>query len=162
MAGVGGLAICSNGATVYDLDRKRVLRERVLETEVATRLVRALRERVPGVHFAVESGAELSLEPGFNAWDWEPPPEMRIADLGENLYYLGRGEMASNIPIDPITEESIVECTVSNQKSFSIILLPSWKAVTSQVVNLRRVSMPNCVNSLTLNGRRPANNLSGS
>jgi Cof subfamily protein (haloacid dehalogenase superfamily) len=82
-AGVGGLAICSNGATVYDLDRKRVVRERALETEVATRLVRALRERVPGVLFAVESGAELSLEPGFNAWDWEPPPDMRIADALE-------------------------------------------------------------------------------
>jgi Cof subfamily protein (haloacid dehalogenase superfamily) len=82
-AGVGGLAICSNGATVYDLDAARVLRERTLETEVATKLVQALRERAPGVHFAVESDAELSLEPGFNAWDWEPPPGMRIADALE-------------------------------------------------------------------------------
>jgi Cof subfamily protein (haloacid dehalogenase superfamily) len=82
-AGVGGLAICSNGATVYDLDGKRVVRERALETEVAAKLVRVLRERAPGIHFAVESGAELSLEPGFNAWDWEPPPEMHIADALE-------------------------------------------------------------------------------
>ena len=48
-AGVGGLAICSNGGTVYDLDRKRVVRQRTLETEVAAKLVRALRER--GVEF---------------------------------------------------------------------------------------------------------------
>jgi HAD superfamily hydrolase (TIGR01484 family) len=82
-AGVGGIAICSNGATVYDLDAGRVVRERTLETEVAAKLVRALRERAPGVHFAVESSAELSLEPGFNAWDWEPPPGMRIADALE-------------------------------------------------------------------------------
>jgi Cof subfamily protein (haloacid dehalogenase superfamily) len=82
-AGIGGLAICSNGGTVYDLDRKRVVRERTLESEVAAKLVRALRERAPGIRFAVESGAELSLEPGFNAWDWEPPPDMRIADALE-------------------------------------------------------------------------------
>jgi Cof subfamily protein (haloacid dehalogenase superfamily) len=82
-AGVGGLAICSNGGTVYDLDHQRVVRQRTLETEVAQKLVRALRERAPGVHFAVESGSELSLEPGFNAWDWEPPPGMRIADALE-------------------------------------------------------------------------------
>jgi Cof subfamily protein (haloacid dehalogenase superfamily) len=82
-AGVGGLAICSNGGTVYDLDRGRVVRERTLESEVAVRLVRALRERAPGVRFAVESRADLALEPGFDAWDWEPPEGMRIADALE-------------------------------------------------------------------------------
>jgi Cof subfamily protein (haloacid dehalogenase superfamily) len=82
-AGVGGLAICSNGGTVYDLDRKRVVRQRALATEVAAKLVRALRERAPGVRFAVESGAELSLEPEFAAWDWQPPEGTRIADALE-------------------------------------------------------------------------------
>jgi Cof subfamily protein (haloacid dehalogenase superfamily) len=79
-AGVGGLAICSNGATVYDLDSGRVVRERTLGTEVATMLVRALRERAPGVRFAVESQAELAFEPEFSAWDWEPPDGTRVAD----------------------------------------------------------------------------------
>jgi Cof subfamily protein (haloacid dehalogenase superfamily) len=79
-AGVGGLAVCSNGATVYDLDRGRVVRERTLATEVAAKLVRALRERVPGIRFAVESRAELSFEPEFSGWDWHPPDGTRIAD----------------------------------------------------------------------------------
>jgi Cof subfamily protein (haloacid dehalogenase superfamily) len=79
-AGVGGLAICSNGATVYDLDRHRVVRERTLSTEVAANLVRVLREKAPGIRFAVESRAELAVEPEFSAWDWVPPEGMRIAD----------------------------------------------------------------------------------
>jgi Cof subfamily protein (haloacid dehalogenase superfamily) len=79
-AGLGGLAICSNGATVYDLDRGRVVRERTLASEVAARLVRGLREKVPGIRFAVETAAQLAFEPEFSAWDWEPPEGTRLAD----------------------------------------------------------------------------------
>jgi len=82
-AGLGGLAICGNGATVYDLDNERVVRERTLASEVAERLVRTLREKVPGVRFGVEAGAQLSFEPEFSAWDWEPPAGTRLADALE-------------------------------------------------------------------------------
>jgi Cof subfamily protein (haloacid dehalogenase superfamily) len=82
-AGLGGFAICGNGATVYDLDNERVVRERTLSTEVAVRLIRALREKVPGVRFGVEGGAQLSFEPEFSAWDWEPPEGTRLADALE-------------------------------------------------------------------------------
>jgi Cof subfamily protein (haloacid dehalogenase superfamily) len=82
-AGVGGFAICSNGATVFDLDSGSVVRERVLESETSARLVRALRERIPGVLFAVESRAEIASEPAFRAWDVEPPEGRRFADALE-------------------------------------------------------------------------------
>jgi Cof subfamily protein (haloacid dehalogenase superfamily) len=79
-AGLDGLAICSNGATVYDLDRAVVVRERTLASEVAVELVRALRARAPGVRFGVETGAKLAFEPEFRAWDWQPPDGTRFAD----------------------------------------------------------------------------------
>lgn len=82
-AGVGGYAICSNGATVFDLDAGRVVRERTLESQAAARLVQALRERVPGILFAVESRAEMAFEPEFRAWDWKPPDGTRFADALE-------------------------------------------------------------------------------
>ena len=82
-AGVGGLAICSNGGTVFDLDEGRVVRERPLESEAAAQLVRAVRERVPGVLFAVEQRAEMAFEPEFRAWEWEPPEGTRFADALE-------------------------------------------------------------------------------
>jgi Cof subfamily protein (haloacid dehalogenase superfamily) len=82
--GVGGEAICSNGAIVFDLATKKVRRERLLETEVAVRLVHALRERIPGIRFAVEHEA-FAHEPGFSAWNWTPPPGTRVADAVELL-----------------------------------------------------------------------------
>ena len=83
-AEVGGLAICSNGACVLDLDTGSLMRVRSVETDVAARLVTALRERAPGVLFAVEVNAELAFEHGFRAWDnWEAPVGTRYADALE-------------------------------------------------------------------------------
>ncbi|MHB8469376.1 MAG: Cof-type HAD-IIB family hydrolase [Gaiellaceae bacterium] len=83
--GIGGEAICSNGAIVLDLATRQLRRVRTIETEVALRLVHALRERLPGILFAVERET-IALEPGFSAWDWwTPPPETRFADAVELL-----------------------------------------------------------------------------
>ncbi len=84
-AAVGGFGICSNGANVLDLDSGCIVRVRPIQTNVALRLVRALRERAPGVLFAAESEAELAFEPGFRAWNWEPPSDTRYGDAIELL-----------------------------------------------------------------------------
>jgi len=77
--GLGGSAICSNGAITLDLATGEVVRRQPLGAEVAARLVRELRARLPGILFAAES-EEIALEPGFAAWEWEPPPGTRYAD----------------------------------------------------------------------------------
>ena len=82
--GVGGRAICSNGALVVDLATQRIERQRLLETEIALELVHELRERLPGIRFAVEHEA-FAHEPGFSAWDWTPPEGTRVADVVELL-----------------------------------------------------------------------------
>jgi Cof subfamily protein (haloacid dehalogenase superfamily) len=78
-AGLDGSAICSNGAIALDLSSGQVVRARTLAADVAARLVRELRARVPGILFAVET-EEIALEPGFAAWGWEPPAGTRYAD----------------------------------------------------------------------------------
>jgi Cof subfamily protein (haloacid dehalogenase superfamily) len=83
-AGIDGSAICSNGALIVDVASGSVIRERLLETEVAIELVHRVRERLPGILFAVEH-ARFTHEPGFSAWGWEPPPETRVADAIELL-----------------------------------------------------------------------------
>jgi Cof subfamily protein (haloacid dehalogenase superfamily) len=83
-AGIGGSAICSNGGLIVDLATGAILRERLLETETAVRLVHALRERLPGIVFAVEHEA-FAHEPGFAAWGWEPPAGTRVANALELL-----------------------------------------------------------------------------
>ena len=77
--GLDGSAICSNGAIILDLVSGEVVRTQPLATEVAARLVRELRSRLPGILFAAES-EEIALEPGFVAWEWEPPAGTRYAD----------------------------------------------------------------------------------
>jgi hypothetical protein len=83
-AGIEGTAICSNGALIVDLASGSVVRERLIETELARRLVEGVRERIPGIVFAVEH-ARFAHEPGFSAWGWEPPAGTRVADAIELL-----------------------------------------------------------------------------
>src|SRR3954447_5859184 len=54
--GVPGLAICSNGAIVYDVERDEIVRHAVLDVETARRLIVALRASVPDVCFAFVRG----------------------------------------------------------------------------------------------------------
>jgi HAD superfamily hydrolase (TIGR01484 family) len=51
-----GLAVCANGALVYDLHTERVVRSHLLTAEAAGQVVVALRRDLPGVAFAVEQG----------------------------------------------------------------------------------------------------------
>ena len=64
-ARIGGLAICGNGALVYNLDTGTIVRQTLLEAATAHRLVAALREAAPGVCFAVEAGHSFGQEPGY-------------------------------------------------------------------------------------------------
>jgi Cof subfamily protein (haloacid dehalogenase superfamily) len=82
--GIEGRAICSNGALVVDLATQAIVGQRLLESEVALLLVHELRERLPGILFAVEHES-FAHEPGFSAWDWTPPAGTRVADVVELL-----------------------------------------------------------------------------
>ena len=83
-AGCDGLAICSNGALIFDLASSEVVRHRPLAAEVAAQMIRALRARLPDVCFATETGGVFALEPAFEgAWEWEPPAGTRYGDALE-------------------------------------------------------------------------------
>jgi Cof subfamily protein (haloacid dehalogenase superfamily) len=49
-----GLAVCANGALLYDLHTETVVRSWLLEAEPAREVVAALRDALPGIAFAVE------------------------------------------------------------------------------------------------------------
>jgi HAD superfamily hydrolase (TIGR01484 family) len=63
----GGLAVCCNGALVYDLDRETVVARWPLVAAVARELVGALRAAAPGVCFAVEYDTGYACEAGYAA-----------------------------------------------------------------------------------------------
>jgi HAD superfamily hydrolase (TIGR01484 family) len=60
-----GLAVCANGAIVYDLHTERVVRSHLIDAEAAAEVVAALRRDVPGVTFAVEKGPVDGVPGGF-------------------------------------------------------------------------------------------------
>ncbi len=77
-AGIGGHAICANGATVYDLDGERIVTHHPLPHETVHRLVRELRERLPGIVFGWEHELRFGSEPAYEAQrnaKWWPRPE---------------------------------------------------------------------------------------
>jgi len=77
-AGIGGLAICANGATVYDLDSGKIVEHTPLPADAAHILVRGLRERFPDVVFGWEYELRFGSEPAYEAQrdpTWWPRPE---------------------------------------------------------------------------------------
>ena len=78
-----GVAICANGAVVYDLAAERVLERFELPADVLGRVAAELREALPGVSFAVECVGDVCREA-----DYPVRPglaEVRVAPLPELL-----------------------------------------------------------------------------
>jgi Cof subfamily protein (haloacid dehalogenase superfamily) len=77
-AGIGGWAICANGATVFDLDTARIIRHTALPAAVGHRIAVALRAEVPDIVFGWELELRFGSEPGYEALreaHWWPRPE---------------------------------------------------------------------------------------
>lgn len=78
--GVDGLAICTNGALVYDLTNRSVLRESKISAEGAQQLVLALRAAIPGCCFAVEIGLRYGQEPDYAIDSPHDDADLRLGD----------------------------------------------------------------------------------
>jgi hydroxymethylpyrimidine pyrophosphatase-like HAD family hydrolase len=76
--GVGGIAICANGAVVWDLDAGTMVDVTPLAADLAAGLVRELREAIPGVLFAVELEHGFGREAGWT--DGTGPPRPRLVE----------------------------------------------------------------------------------
>jgi Cof subfamily protein (haloacid dehalogenase superfamily) len=82
--GSRGLAICSNGALVYDLGTRTVVLGRLLAPEVSQQLVPRLRTAFPGIAFAVEGEDGFAREPTYRA-RYDIGQEHRVAPAEELL-----------------------------------------------------------------------------
>ncbi|MCW2621924.1 MAG: Cof-like hydrolase [Frankiales bacterium] len=78
-----GLAICANGALLYDLHTERVLRSSLLEEDVAVEVVTALRMVMPDIAFAVEfADTGFGHEPGYvPSYPWPDRTEAHAEEL---------------------------------------------------------------------------------
>jgi Cof subfamily protein (haloacid dehalogenase superfamily) len=62
LVGEHGLALCSNGAFVYDVRRRRILEEHCIAPADVEKLAVDLRDALPGIVFAVENSAGFGRE----------------------------------------------------------------------------------------------------
>jgi Cof subfamily protein (haloacid dehalogenase superfamily) len=79
-AGVRGLAICANGALVYDLDADKVVAATPLTAEVGRRLVAELQAALPGTVFASETEDRFQAMTGWGRRSLPAPGRVEIDD----------------------------------------------------------------------------------
>lgn len=78
-----GLAICGNGAMVWDLEEERVLASHLMDPATAVEVAQALRTAIPGVAFAVElADGEFAREADY-VTRWDVGAAARIGPLAE-------------------------------------------------------------------------------
>ncbi len=69
-----GLAVCANGALVYDLHTEEVVREDLLDVDALRAVVAAVRAELPDAAFAVEYGKSFFHDSGYQPrWDGHNP-----------------------------------------------------------------------------------------
>jgi len=65
VTGHTGLAVCANGAIVYDLHTEEVVEEFPMDVDIARRIAAALRAALPDAQFAVERSTGMLREPSY-------------------------------------------------------------------------------------------------
>jgi Cof subfamily protein (haloacid dehalogenase superfamily) len=81
--GPGAVAICANGAVLWDLHAESVLEVRSLAPDAAADIVTLLKTALPGAHWAVERAEGFAHEPAYVP-HW-PVPDDTIIDAIEIL-----------------------------------------------------------------------------
>ncbi|MBX6381939.1 MAG: HAD family hydrolase [Microbispora sp.] len=66
-----GLAICANGALVYDLHTEEIVESRLMDSDVLEECVSRLRRHVPGLTFSVEYEEGFAYEPNYPVGGWD-------------------------------------------------------------------------------------------
>jgi hydroxymethylpyrimidine pyrophosphatase-like HAD family hydrolase len=79
--GIPNIAICGNGALIYDPTEHTIIRHTPIAPALAVALVTELRAAAPGVCFAFEREMVMGCEPGYlTALQRTPPPDILLAD----------------------------------------------------------------------------------
>lgn len=66
-----GLAVCANGALIYDLHTERIVKSHLIDPEVLEEVVAQLRANVPGLTFSVEYEGGYARESDFRLGTWD-------------------------------------------------------------------------------------------
>lgn len=65
--GIGGLAVCANGAVIYDIAEQRVHQTWTIDSEAVLAVAEILRRELPGAAMALETTSGVMLEPEYQS-----------------------------------------------------------------------------------------------
>ena len=66
-----GMAICSNGAVIYDMHTDRIVAEQFIQPRELAEAASRLRAAIPGIGLAVESARELTGDSRYEPGNWD-------------------------------------------------------------------------------------------
>jgi hypothetical protein len=75
--GYQGVAICSNGALVYDMHAEAVIEEHPIAPPELAEAARRLREAIPGIGLAIESATEMTADNWYQAGEWDSDTSLK-------------------------------------------------------------------------------------
>jgi HAD superfamily hydrolase (TIGR01484 family) len=99
VVGERGIAICSNGAFVYDVARRSVTAEQTIARDVLLEVVADLRREIPDIAFAVETTAGYGREAAYSSQHPEPD-ELAIGELADLIDPLPGKLLARSADLD--------------------------------------------------------------
>lgn len=79
-----GVALCANGALVYDLETRSVLSSDTIDLYTAAEIISRIRRDWPGAVFAVETPSHLGIEPAWEV-NFALPEGTHVADAVDLL-----------------------------------------------------------------------------
>lgn len=83
LSGLLDAAVCSNGALVYDLERREISQSFPLPVMVARKAAEILGAKIPGMGFGIETGFEVVAEPAYTRVDGIGNRHVRVDTLDE-------------------------------------------------------------------------------
>jgi len=139
LSGGAGVAVCANGALVYDPSSRTVVDIRPLALAAAEKIV-ATRFDVGPLGFAVETGTRVVAEPGFRR-SFEGDPHL-LASTFEELWHHGTPIVkllawSSSFAADAVAfslrgvHGSLVECTFSGGRGLVELSAPGVTKVSA-------------------------------
>jgi Cof subfamily protein (haloacid dehalogenase superfamily) len=134
-----GLAICANGAYVYDLHDEHIVEEFLLDPRDAQEAVRLVREVLPAAGFAVERQGGFSHDPQYRPrWDADPA---RVA------------------PVEELVQAPMGKLLVRDETSTGDAMLQAVRGRLAGVVDVTHSNVNDCLLELSARGVSKATTL---
>jgi len=104
-----GVAICANGALVYDLHTQRIVESHLIDVQVLAEVVAQLRANVPELAFSVEYEGGFAHESDFSLGSWD---RTSVESLGAGRDTLTSRPCAKLLALHPAMEPDDLHATV--------------------------------------------------